>query len=379
MLSDGGPASQEKTLTFFHLKVYPCMSNTFKEPWGSLVLIQPVLSGSPVLERTEPPKEMMSVSALPDGRTKVRVNSSSLAIMQECWRKTNYSLVEGWRANVEGPATVFGKAIHKALEVYYSTAERPPLTKEKTELMEMMGFGGYELKDETDLHLRATAAFVAEAQPLAGLDESDKRSIQTGVWILAHYFKTYQDDPLVVFRDEAGPFVERDFSIPLFEDEKVLIEYFGRVDVVLQNKNSGAIFVADHKTSSIIGNDFYSRLKPNNQYTGYLLGARQAFGIDTDSFLVNCLQVKEKPKTARGTPPHFVRQVTQRDENDFKEFADTVYDFASSYVKRIHHRTWPLGPVNACASYGACQYLPVCSAPISLRTNILSSKFKKVL
>ena len=78
-----------------------------------------VQAEGPALSPAAVPKEMLSTSVLADGRTKVRINFSSLSIMQECWRKTEYSLVRGLRSNLESPATLFGSAIHKGLEEFY--------------------------------------------------------------------------------------------------------------------------------------------------------------------------------------------------------------------------------------------------------------------
>ncbi len=343
------------------------------------MLIQPDLSTQSVmLAKSGPPKEMLSVSKLPDGRTKVRVNSSSLGIMQECWRKAQLALDQTWKASVEGPATLFGSAMHKALEIYYSETKRPKMTSAIAAEMEMIGFNPEHQYDQENLLLRATAGFVKKAQPLAQLPDTDKRSIANGVWTLSHYFRDFCEDPLVVYVDKQGPFTERVFTMPLREGETLVVEYFGTIDLVLRNEITGQLFVTDHKTSSIIGADFYNRLKPNHQYTGYLLAANRVFGVQTDSFLVNCLQVKERPKTARGSNPNFVRQVTQRDENDFKEFTDAVWNAAWEYLKCRDSNVWPLGHVNACAMYQGCQYLSVCSAPKQLRDSVLRAKFQQV-
>lgn len=324
---------------------------------------------------SQAPKEMLSVSRSDEGRTKVRINSSSLALIQECPRKVKYVLKERWVAESESPATLFGSAIHKALEVYYSVVPevRGPLPK--FEELELMSFG-HPAPSEGLLY-KCTSAFLEKAQPLSPLPTEDKRSLQSGVWLLWNYFKAYLDDPYVTYVDEKGPFVERPFSFILLQTPTLEVEYFGQIDLILQNKATGDLLVCDHKTSSIVGNDFYNRLKPNHQYTGYLLGAREAFGIKTDSFLINCLQVKEKPKTTRGTPPHLPRQITTRTEEDYQEFREVIKHAANTFIHWEETQEWPLGPTNVCANYGGCSFLPVCSAPFSLRENILKSKFRR--
>lgn len=330
---------------------------------------------APILIKTQPVKEMLSVRE-ENGVRHVRINSSSLALLQECSRKSYYSLVEKWRSEVEGVATVFGSAIHKALEVFYkgepSTRKLPTINQ-----MELMAYGHRVDGEDTDLLLRATRAFVTEAQPLRELADGDKRSIPNGVWILWHYYNTYLNDPYVAHVDEHGPLVERDFTFRLFESRDLIIDYFGRIDLVVRNIETGMIHVADHKTSSVVGDDFYNRLKPNHQYTGYLMGAQKCLGLSTNEFLVNCIQVKPRPKTVRGTDPHFPRQITTRDEGDFREFVDTVVHSVVNHLACAKSGIWPLGNVNSCTLYKGCQYLSVCAAPRQLRENVLSSKFIK--
>lgn len=324
------------------------------------------------IPKTEP-KEMISVTKDGD-KTRVKINSSSLGVVQECKRKAKYLLLEKWKSETEAPATVFGSAIHKALEVFYS-GDPSQRKLPKLEDMELMSYGHKLEAEKTDLLLQATRAFITKADPLKALPETDKRSIQNGIWILWYYFKAFIDDGYVAYVDENGPFVERQFTFQLYEDSGLIIDYFGTIDLVVKNIQTDALIVADHKTSSVVGNDFYNRLKPNHQYTGYLMGAREVFKLDTNQFLVNCLQVKEKPKTARGTAPHFPRQITTRDEVDFLEFKEAVVQATREYLYAKETGSWPIGHVNACSMYGGCSFLSVCSSPDSLRTNILKSKF----
>lgn len=320
-------------------------------------------------------KEMLSVTET-NGVTRVKINSSSLALIQECMRKSLYSLKEKWTSAEEPSATVYGSAIHRALEIFYkgnpSERKLPSL-----EQLELMSFGNRLENEESDLLLRAFRGFLEKASALTILPAEDKHSLQSGAYLLWNYFKSYIDDPYVAYVDDRGPFVEREFTFRLFSAPSLEIDYFGTIDLVVQNIHTGAILVADHKTTSIVGNAFYNRLKPNHQYTGYLLGARTIFGLKTNEFFVNALQKKAKPVKPATPGPHFPRQITSRDESDYEEFRDTVVTAVVSYLAALKSGVWPLGHVAVCASYGGCRYLSVCSAPKSMRKNILDAKYKK--
>lgn len=336
--------------------------------------VTPDLSGCAAVVKGEP-KEMLSVRE-EGGKLTVRINNSSLDILLNCWRKADYVLNRQLQSGRQSPALTYGLAIHKALEIFYSSKreERTHLKnfKQRIELLQ-----GVDQEEEDHVLIKAARGFMKVAEPLLSLPESDKRSIQTGLWTLAHYFECYIDDPFIALADESGPLVERRVEFDLLETPEYRIKVFGTIDVILKNEQSGAILVCDHKTSSVVGGEFYNRLKPNHQYTGYVLGAKKCLGLETNNFMVNCIQVKPKPKTSRGTPPHFPRQVTTRSEGDFTEFSDVVRVAVEGYLRRREEGIWPLGHVNCCAAYGGCQFLEICAAPESLRENIIKAKYEE--
>lgn len=320
------------------------------------------------------PKEMLSVIELEGGRTKVRINYSSLDLIQTCPRKSYYQLERKLQSRNETPATLYGSAIHKALEVFYSHQARVrTMPKDFLKHAELIPFGTVPPTD----HFLYTAVekFCEVAKPLAALPDTDKRSLSTGVWTLYHYFQTYLEDPYVVYCDESGPVVERKFSLTIYSSDSLEVELFGTIDAVLRNDHTGVILPCDHKTSSVVGTDFYNRLRPNHQYTAYSMGAQKVLGLTTDSFMVNCIQVKPRPLTARGSAPHFPRQITKRNEEDFEEFVDAMVSAVGNYLSWKCSSIWPIGPTNSCASYGGCKFLEVCGAPKSLRPAIIDNKF----
>lgn len=312
-----------------------------------------------------------------DGRqTLVRINSSSLSLLQTCARKSFYLLREGWRSKSGSPPLIFGSATHKALEVFYGhpRIERTiPIDFEEHAAMMAHGYSAPKAHFLYD----AIAAFVRESEPLQGLPDSDKRSRSSGIWVLGHYFKTYLHDTYEIYCDDKGPFTERTFSTTLVEDKELRIELFGTIDFILRNTVTGALLPGDHKTSSQMGLEFLNRIKPNHQYTGYLFGANKALGLQSEEFMVNGIQVKARPLTARGGPPTFTRQITRRTAQDFKEFEDSVLYSVQNYLRWDADNVWPLGNVDSCAMWGGCSFLDVCSAPNELRQNILEAKYEK--
>jgi hypothetical protein len=323
------------------------------------------------------PKEMISVTPMPSGKTKVRINSSSISVIQECLRKSQYLLEEKWRQTDESPATLFGSAVHKALEVFYSSpfelrGELPTLNELETLI--------YDTKARINITAieAAVLAFAHKAAPLAALPDDNKRSVLNGIWILHNYFKAYANDPFVAYIDKDGPFVERAFTYQIHEDDNLIIDTFGTIDCVLQHRIDKSLYVTDHKTTSALNfnnQSYFERDKPCHQYSLYMLGAQKVYGIDTANFIVNVINVKAKPKTARGSAPDFPRQITTRTEEDFAELKEVVLKTVNDYLYAKKHGVWPMGPLSACNSYGACSYKQICASPKELRYNVLKSKF----
>lgn len=324
---------------------------------------------------TVTPKQMLSVEK--DGlQTHVQINSSSLGLLLTCARKSKYSLVDGWRARTESPALRFGSAIHSALEVFYSHGSRERTIPADFDDVAPLLAHGHPSPSKHFLY-DAVQAFVSAGDALRDLPDTDKRSLASGIWLLGHYFQAYLHDTYVIHTDEAGPVTERFVSAPFLETNKLRITLFGTIDFVLRNEATGEILPGDHKTSSQMGMDFLNRVKPNHQYTGYAWLARRALGIESENFLVNGIGVKARPLTNRGGPPTFTRQVTRRSDADFAEFADVLLYAVENFLRWQESGVWPLGHVDACANFGGCQFLEVCSAPNQLRDNILSAKFQR--
>ena len=321
------------------------------------------------------PKEMISVGER-SGKTLVRINFSSMDIIQNCLRKAKFSLVEKWKPETESVATVFGSAIHKAMEVYYSgTPEERKLVP--LEALEVAVYAG---KNGDNLLIRAVQAFAEKAKPLAELPDTDKHSLVNGAWILHSYFKAFLDDPYVTYVDKDGPFVERTFSLTIHEDADLIVEIFGTIDIALRHIKTGEIIPGDHKTAGFLnfgGSSYFDREKPSHQYTGYLMGFREVFGIDTNKFLVNIIEKKAKPKTVAAKGVSFPRQITERNADDFIEFKEAMLYVVKQFLGAQRSGVWPMGPIGACTAYGSCMYRQVCSVPRSMRETLLKAKFNQ--
>lgn len=337
--------------------------------------VEPDFSGVVRLAPEKSVKQMLTVEW--DGnQTLVKINSSSLSLIQTCPRKAFYTLHEGWKSRYGSSPLIFGSALHKGLQVFYEHPARDRTMPVNFEHHAFLMAKGYDAPEKHFMY-DAIAAFVQSAKSLELLADDDPRSVFSGVWVLRNYFETYLNDQYEIHTDEHGPLVEREFSLPFYEDARLRIELFGTIDFALRNTITNEILVGDHKTTSRMDSGFMNRVKPNHQYTGYLFAGHKVLGTSSENFLVNGIEVKAKPKTARGSPPKFIRQITRRSPEDFVEFHWAVRDAVDGYLRWKERDRWPLGNADACSLWGGCQYLEVCAAPSELRQNILEAKFRR--
>lgn len=303
------------------------------------------------------PKEMLS-HRVANGRIIVRVNFSSLDVIQTCKRKAFYLLDQGLRSNTEAPATLFGSAIHKGLEHWYLrpiSERRPAQAKCDGEIP-----GGRCGCPRCD----AIRAFLKKAAPLELLDMADKRHPANGIKILDNYFRKFIEDPFEVWRPDGVPMVEKTLSATLFESDQLQIDLFGTIDAILTNVQYNTHIVVDHKTSSSLGTEFYKRIKPNHQYTTYLWLVEQCLGVKAEAFMVNGLQVAK-------TKAECARQVTYRDDTDFAEMKEAYMWAVEEYLNSKEVGSWPMSAPNPCSQFGGCTYHQICETTAKLRPQVI--------
>ena len=277
----------------------------------------------------------------------VCVNSTSLEIMNTCQKKAYYALVRGARKSDEGPALTFGSAIHEGLKSYY-----------------LRSSGNRD-------HAACLDTFESRAWPLKNVPGDEKRSIPRGRAILSNYFNVYKNDPWVVHSDRHGPLIERDFEFTLMTRDKIQVKLFGTIDAVFKHEQTGEIVLVDHKTTSSLSNDFYGKVKPNHQFTGYLLACREVFGLPINTVMMNGIQVA---KTVLGLGRNF----SVRTESDFEEFRDMVFYRVKEFLDNKKSGNWPMAGYPACVQWGGCQYREVCESHPTQRENVLRSLYPNV-
>ena len=335
----------------------------------------------------------------PDGSLTFRVDWSSIESLLGCNRSAEYKLIHS-RQGGSRSALTFGAAIHAGLEVWYRNKQTIGIDTTREDLLSRC----YSAIEST---------FASSPPSLF----PDYRTSDYAIQSFHSYITHYQNEILTPFIHEGKPLVEFSFAYPLgkvelptsmfktwgystltndanaesfwTEDEGSLqlinatipvhIEWTGIIDMLAEI--NGDLYVVDHKTTSIISQDFFDGFEIAMQPTGYFAAMRAAFpDLPIKGFMANVLACR-KPVAAftkSGKPTSskpfeaFRRQYHYSDwhVNEFKQDALALVEelFANVTNKFFPKKTqWCIG------KYGKCPYFDVCSLPPQSRLEMLMS------
>lgn len=270
------------------------------------------------------------------------INASSLSLLQSCSRKAHYIFDHGFESKASAAAE-YGTLIHEALASWYTLV---PSSRTPAELV---------------------AAWKQFYEDSGFLPPDDKRTLETGISVLNQYAKAYGDDRWEVVLDESGePIIEREFEFVMIDTPAVQVKWFGTIDSLVQNRETGEIAVMDHKTSSSVGKEFCSRWEVNHQLTGYIMGAREALKMPVKKAVINGIQIAK-------TRSNIVRIETSRDANDFDELKQTVLQVLRQWTMMTDAKFYPMSSAFTCSAFSGCQFLEVCGVRSDYRAAVLAS------
>lgn len=340
----------------------------------------------------------------PDGSLTFRVDWSSGESLLSCNRSAEYKLIHS-RQGGSRSALTFGAAIHAGFEVWYRNKDKIGQTIARDSL----GYSDLVLTKE----LLLSRCYSAIESTFASSPPSlfpDYRTSDYAIQSFHSYITHYQNEILTPFVHEGKPLVEFSFAYPLGKVElptrmfelwglgtltndaeqelscqhrqdtiSVHIEWTGIIDMLAEV--NGDLYVVDHKTTSIISQDFFDGFEIAMQPTGYFAAMKAAFpDLPIKGFMANVLACRKpvaaitksgKPTTSKPFEA-FRRQYHYFDwhVNEFKQDALALVEelFANVTNKFFPKKTqWCVG------KYGKCPYFDVCSLPPQSRMDMLMS------
>lgn len=297
-----------------------------------------------------------------------------LELFQTCCRALEYNKLHARVGATAKPSLAFGSAIHTALEYRYKRYKAGPVD--------------FDFQEEVAKLL--TPKFEANPPPI-----DDWRNLNWALEVVRRYNEKYPFEAFNLLTAKtdymspggevvvkAGePLVELPFMVPLFTYKDIPVYYTGRIDLPVMIEDQ--VFVIDHKTTSMLGSQFFERAAMLAQQRGYVWAFREVTGMPLAGYIVNGIRTKEPPLklTSGSASPNDIskwwNESFQRER--FYLDVDAIDEWKNNTIHLVEEFFWHYSqgymPMKTgwCTMYGRCQYYDVCTLPAKDRGVMLSS------
>jgi hypothetical protein len=284
----------------------------------------------------------------------LRIDNSSLEVFVTCPRSAQYKLIVGKEA--PGSAAMeFGSRIHECLEYTYQNKFDEPTYRYCLKLL--------------------NARFTSNPFP-----EDEWRTQELAVKVLSQYFNKYQLD----LETYSPVSVEKAFSLPLCtirlgthlpvschellgeKDnhdlvyvDRVHVYWSGKMDLAMATRTAGMVSVWDHKTTSMLGEQFFADFYLSQQTVGYVWASKKLLDLPyVPGFLVNGIGVRKPTRT--GVSVDLQREPFLYSEFHLSEWERDMQQLVSDFLSHLRSGYFPKATKWCFGKYSKCQYHPVC-------------------
>lgn len=276
-----------------------------------------------------------------DHRGQFAWDATSLSSFKTCARKYYYTIICGYRPNVESMHLTFGRHYATALENHYKY------------LAEGLSF--------EDVIRRIVRELLILTKDWHSGDPFKNREnlIRSYVW----YFDHFKDDPAEIYLLKSGkPAVELSFKLPIDNE----LYWCGHIDRLVNY--AGDIYVMDQKTSKGEPNQrYFNQFSPHVQMSGYTFAGGIMFNIPVKGVIIDAAKISEG-----GT--EFYRGFTTRTQSQLDEWYDGMLATVEDAHRAHERQSYPMNETS-CSDYGGCPFRSICSKSPSLRERFLESNF----
>lgn len=307
----------------------------------------------------------------------LEIDNSTLEQLSVCYRKFENYAVHGREKAGDDSATSFGTLFHTCEELRLRVGLSPETVARQRELV-VEHFSTFHPRPE------------------------DHRTADRMIQVLNAYNTTYANDgwPDSIYMHEGEKFLERPFKVELctipingtlpysynelvgtlFGSDDLLkvrnlhIIWTGKIDLIKHDSN--ALWVADHKTTSMGGKEWEEAFRLARQTVGYAWAGQQIIGQPIAGCIINGVIIRAPAKTARATLPReeFPRMTYHYSQDRIEEWYEGVRymmtDLANSLLRGYFPMTGPKSFKSPCVY---CSYHENCQLPRSQRAADLST------
>lgn len=170
------------------------------------------------------------------------------------------------------------------------------------------------------------------------------------------------------------------------EDNKVMVFYQGRPDLVVYETPTDSLMPLDQKTKDYITNDVERIWKPHSQTAGYIYAVQKvARDLGFDRTVDRCLISvcarnvrKTAPKKGETEKPRFRRVRPTYSPQELQEWQATIMRKANRLREALEYNSITRCDGFNCHVYGGCEYRQLCAVPAGSREMLKTQDYIQV-
>lgn len=195
--------------------------------------------------------------------------------------------------------------------------------------------------------------------------EDSKRTKAVGKKLLELYCYKYAHEGFSVLSSELP------FLLPV---PGTNIKLSGRIDKII--KWDDVLYIMDHKTTSMLGPQFFYKIKPNMQFDGYIWAANQ-LGYICNGVVLDALLVAKgltiPAQLSKLTP--LARDISERTPEDIVRYIRNVKLITEDIYKCYETDVW-YENTESCCDFIECPYRKICKEDPSIHEQIIEMDYK---
>lgn len=302
------------------------------------------------------------------------IDNSSQERIQTCKRSAGYYLGHKRELDKARTALTFGKIVHKILEERYRN---------------------HGMYVDADCVKAMVKVADHEFSAWPG-DADDFRNYGCAMGVIKKYSEQYavEDFDIVKLPDDSL-FVEKGFAIPLGSisvertiwvrnpDNTIEERYISEIIVVQKGKidlayrREGGLYGLDHKTTAIMGPQYFAEFELASQFHCYSWAIRHMLGELPRGFTINGLGVRKPTKS--GNAFEFVRQTIPIFPALVAEWEIDTMQLVAEYINGSINNALPKETKWCVGKYGPCEFKPICGLEPKYRMmSLLSNEYRDV-
>jgi hypothetical protein len=286
------------------------------------------------------------------------IDNSSMELFTTCSRQAYYYLIRRIELNRDRIALSFGEAFHAVLDHLYRTH-------------------GNSYRDQQAN--ASVLAFAARRELHPPPDDYRTTSYLTNA--VNKYLTDYPAEAFdIAVMPNGVTAVEVPFAFPLGTVESaafgtIPVVWTGRLDLVYRSR--GRLGVMDHKTTSIMGSQFFAEFEIAHQMYGYVAACEYIFGEAVSEICINGLGCRKPTKT--GTMYEFQRHLIPVSAALLEEWHTDCLAIVRDFITHCELGYFPKMTKWCTNKYGPCQYRGICTLDPSMRESAINTSEYKLV